>query len=135
MGESKTIQEIEEKLFSGPLPDVIAKLNYVRRLERTWQLIERDYADPFLRLEIAAKASGVNKNHLNALFCQTTNLTFYQLLIRYRMLKAITMMNTKNYSLLEIALQNGFGSLTTFERNFRKLIGTTPKEFRRNLDF
>jgi hypothetical protein len=76
VGESKTIQEIEEKLFSGPLPDVIARLNYVRRLERTWQLIERDYADPDLRLEMAAKASGVNKNHLNALFCQTTNLTF-----------------------------------------------------------
>lgn len=44
-------------------------------------------------------------------------------------------MNTKNYSLLEIALQSGFGSLTTFERNFRKLIGTTPKEFKQGLDF
>ena len=135
MGKSKTLQEIEKKLFLQPLPYVIAKLNYIRRLERTWQLIERDYADPDLRLEIAAKASGVNKNHLNALFRKTAGFTFYQFLIRYRMLKAITMMNTKNYSLLEIALQNGFGSLTTFERSFRKLIGTTPKEFRRNLDF
>lgn len=72
MGKLKTIQEIEKKLFLQPLPDVIAKLNYIRRLERTWQLIERDYADPDLGLEIAAKASGVNKNHLNALFRQRT---------------------------------------------------------------
>jgi two-component system response regulator YesN len=74
----------------------------------------------------------VSKNHLNVLFRQMTTFTFYQLLIRYRLIKAATMIISKNFSLLEVALQNGFGSLNAFERNFRGLIGVTPKEFKSN---
>lgn len=122
--------EIEKKLFLEPLTDLTLKLAYIRRLERMWQLIENDYADPTLTLEKAAQASGINKNHLNVLLRQTISFTFHQLLTRYRLLKAIGMMRAKNYNLLEIALHNGFGSLNTFERNFRCLLGTTPKHFK-----
>lgn len=122
--------EIEKALFYQSLANLIAKLAYIRRLERMWQLIENEYADPALTLEKAAMASGINKNHLNVLLRETTNLTFHQLLIRYRVLKAVSMMRAKNYNLLEIALHNGFGSLNTFERNFRCLLGTTPKDFK-----
>lgn len=128
-------RSIEEKLFLEPLSKLIARLSYIRRLERAWQLIEADYADPKLTLEKAATISGTNKNHLNILFRRTTAFTFHQLLIRYRVLKAIIMMMNRNYSLLEIALQNGFGSLNTLERNFRNLLGATPKEFRHKQDF
>lgn len=126
----KSIQEIETELFLRPLADVVTRLSYVRRLERVWQLVESDYADLGLTLGKAAKVAGANKNYLNVLFRQTTTLTFHQFLVRYRMFKAISMMRTRNYSLLEIALQSGFGSLNTFERNFRFLLGTTPKKFK-----
>jgi AraC-like DNA-binding protein len=125
-----TMLEIEKTLFLESLTNLIARLAYIRRLERMWQLIENDYADPELTLEKAAMASGVNKNHLNVLLRQTTTFTFHQLLTRYRLLKAVGMMSAKNYNLLEIALHNGFGSLNTFERNFRCLLGTTPKDFK-----
>jgi AraC-like DNA-binding protein len=130
MDNSAAMPEIESRLFLQPLSGVVVKLNYFRRLERAWQLIERNYTDPELSLEIAAKASGANKNHLNVLFRQTTSFTFHQLLIRYRLLKAIEIMKVKNHSMLEIASRTGFGSLNTFERNFRKLIGTPPKRFK-----
>ena len=131
---SKKGREIEQQLFSQPLFEVVAKLSYFRRLERAYQLIEAEYADPKLNLEQAARVSGANKNHLNTLFRQTTNFTFHQFLIRYRLLKAINMMKAKNYSLLEVALQNGFGSLSTFERNFRRVLGIAPKQFKGNRD-
>jgi AraC-like DNA-binding protein len=131
----KTAQNVESKLFLQPLPDLVAKLSYFRRLERTWKLIEKDYVDSDLDLERAAKASGTSKNHLNVLLRQTTGFTFYQLLIRYRLSRAITMMGSRNYSLLEIVLENGFKSRNSFENNFRRLIGTTPKKFRDNRDF
>ena len=124
----KAIRGLEEELFKEPLRAVIVKLTYRRRLARTWQLIEAEFDSPALTLERAGRESGLNKNHLNVLFRQTTSFTFHQFLVRYRLLRAITIMPRKNYSLLEIALQVGFGSLTTFERNFRKLIGISPKE-------
>lgn len=128
-------QDVERKLFMQPLPDLVAKLSFFRRLERTWQLIEKDYVDSDLGLERAARLSGVSKNHLNVLLRQTTGFTFYQILIRYRLSRAISMMESKNYSLLEIILGNGFRSRHSFEKNFRRLIGTTPKKFRDNRDF
>jgi AraC-like DNA-binding protein len=129
------LQQIENKLFLQPLADLVAKLSYFRRLERTWKLIEKDYADSGLRLEKAARVSGISKNHLNVIMRRATGFTFYQLLIRYRLLRAITMMRSRSYSLLEIVLETGFGSLNTFEKNFRSVIGLTPKEFRNLRDF
>jgi len=126
----KSIQKVEKELFSRPLVDVVAELSYVRRLERVWQLVESDYTDPDLTLGKAARAAGTNKNYLNVLFRQATTFTFHQFLVRYRVLRAISVMRTRNYSLLEVALQSGFGSLNTFERNFRTLLRTTPRRFK-----
>ena len=126
--------EIEEKLFLQPLGNLIARLTYDGRLERAWRRVEKDYADPNLTLGDVASSSGANKNHLNVLFRQNTRLTFHQLLVRYRLARALEMMQTRNYSILEIALENGFGSVNTFERNFRVVLGTTPGVFRKQQD-
>jgi AraC-like DNA-binding protein len=126
------MHDIEHMLFLEPLPELIARLTYRRRLAKTWALVESSYRDADLSLQRAASVSCIHKDHLNVLLRQTTAFTFHQLLVRYRLFKAITMMEAKNYSFLEIALQNGFTSLTTFERNFRKCLGTTPREFKRN---
>lgn len=132
MDKIETLQEVEIKLFLQPLTDLIAKLSYFRRLERMWQLIENNYADTSLTLEKVASVTGINKNRLNILLRRATGFTFLQLLNRYRLLKAISMMMAKNYNLLEIAIHNGFNSLTTFERNFHSYIGTTPRDFKNN---
>lgn len=126
--------QIENKLFLQPLADLVAKLSYFRRLERIWELIERDYADSDLGLEKAARVSGTSKNHLNVMMRRATGFTFYQLLIRYRLLRAVIMMRSKNYSLLEIVLETGFGSLNAFEKSFRRVMGLTPREFRKSRD-
>jgi two-component system response regulator YesN len=128
------VGELEKKLFQQRLPALITKLGYSRRLGRAWQLIERDYADPNLSLERAAKVSGLSKNHLNVLLREKAGFTFYQLLIRYRLSRALNAMKLRNYSLLEIALENGFRSLNAFEIHFRNVLGTTPKKFRENRD-
>jgi AraC-like DNA-binding protein len=133
--KSKSIQEIEQQLFSQPLSALTIKLSYFRRLERVWQVIEKEYSNPRLSLERIAKLGGISKNHLNVCMRQSTGLTFYQLLIRYRLLQAIGMMKAHNYSLAEIATGNGFGSLNAFERNFRRFIGVTPGEFKGDRDF
>lgn len=124
-------QEIERKLFLQPLSDITNNMAYSRRLERTWQFIENYYSNPALNLKDAARAIGLSQNHLNQLLRKTTNFTFYQLLTRYRLLNALSMMNTKNYSILEVAMKNGFGSLNSFERHFRHILGITPREFRK----
>jgi two-component system response regulator YesN len=129
------MQQIENHLFQQPLADLVAKLGYFRRLERIWKLIEKDYADSDLDLATAARVSGISGNHLNVMMRRETGFTFYQLLIRYRLFQALTMMRSRNYSLLEIVMKTGFGSLSAFERSFRSVVGLTPSEFRNFRDF
>ncbi|MEK6303698.1 MAG: AraC family transcriptional regulator [Acidobacteriota bacterium] len=125
-----TIKEIEKKLFSRPLADIVANLEQDQRLRRAWQLIERDYADPDLDLQQAARESGASKNHLNLLMRQTTGFTFHQLVIRYRLLRAIATLKDRNHNLLEVALSSGFGSLGGLERNSHTLLGVAPVHLR-----
>lgn len=127
-----TIREIEKKLFSRPLADIVTNLEQDQRLRRAWQLIERDYTDPDLDLQQAERESGASKNHLNLLLRQTTSFTFNQLLIRYRLLRAMDMMSGKNQNLLDVALDSGFGSLSAFERNCRTILGRPPRALKQN---
>ncbi len=133
--QSNTLQEIESKLFMHMLSDLIAKLSRSRQLDRCWKLIEEDYSDSNLNLEEAARLSGISRNHLNHRLRQMTSFTFHQLLTRYRLLRVVAMMADENYSLLEIALENGFGSLRSFQRNFRTIVGESAQRFRKRLDF
>jgi AraC family transcriptional regulator len=126
-------EELERKLFGQPLAGLTAKLRSSRRLKRCWQLIESHYEDPNLGLERAAKIAGISKNHLNVRLRLACDLTFHQLVIRYRLLRAIGAMARTNLTVLEIALANGFGSLSSFERQFRAIIGETPQSSRERL--
>jgi AraC family transcriptional regulator len=124
-------EDFEEILFAQRLCDLVVKLHSDRRLERAWQLIETGFSDRRMSLDEAGRGSGTAKNHLNVLLRRTTTFTFYQLLTRYRLYAAILMMKSTERNLLDIALDNGFGSLTTFERNFRSVIGGTPQNFKK----
>lgn len=124
------IQEIEKKLFLQLLCDLAESLEHDPRLGRVWGLIERDYSDPELNLERAARESGASLNHLNVLLRRATGFTFHRLLTRYRLLRATDMMSGKNQNLLDVALDSGFGSLSAFERNCRTILGTPPRDLR-----
>jgi AraC-like DNA-binding protein len=125
------MNDLEIRLFRQPLSELALKLSYYRRLERLWLWILNNYDDPEPTLEIAARASGVSKNHLNVLLSRTVGLTFHELLTRYRLLKAIEMMGAKDYSVTEVAEASGFGSCWSFERNFRRVMGCSPQDLRR----
>lgn len=118
-------------MFLQRLCDLVSKLCVDPRLERTWKLIESRYSDPGVSLSEAGRQSGAAKNHLNVLLRRTTTLTFHQLLTRYRLYAAILMMGSSDFNLLDVALETGFGSLNTFERNFRAVVGCTPQHFKR----
>jgi AraC-like DNA-binding protein len=128
--EELDLQEIENILFSRPTPDLVRLLSYYRRLARAWNMIQTCYRDTNTQLDQAATFCGVSKNHLNVLLRRMSGFTFHQLLTRYRVLKAIEMIKEKNYSMIEVAFESGFGGVNTLERQFRRLIGLTPTQFK-----
>lgn len=112
------------------LERVRQKIVYSRRLEHLWEFIEESYSDPDIRLTNAAQRSGVSQDHLNILLRRFANITFHDLLSRYRIEKCLQLLGERNYTLTEIYSRCGFNSPTTFDRQFKRWVGCLPSEYR-----
>jgi AraC-like DNA-binding protein len=123
------LASLELMVFEKPLSELAASLGSDPRLERLWVLIAVQYGDPELTLERAAKASGLCANRLNVLLRRKVGLTFHQILVRYRLLRAARMVAACQGTTLEVAFKVGFGSVRAFERNFRRTFGLAPGRF------
>ena len=122
---------LERWLFADSLSDVVSRLQYYHRLEEVWRMIEGRYWDASLSLDHACHRGRISRAHLNHLLRRTTSFSFHSLLSRYRVRQSIDMIWKRNYSLSYVASHNGFGSLSGFQRNFRKLVGWRPVDYRR----
>lgn len=121
----------EIQIFYQPLGRLYRQLAPKRGLNRLSHLFEQRYLEPSFGLKIAATECGIEKNHLNFLLRRTIGLTFHQLLIRRRVFRALELMRTTDLNLLEIAFESGFGSPSSFARNFARVLGDSPSEYRK----
>ena len=112
------------------LDRVRRKIDYSRRLQHLWLFIEESYSDPDIRLQDAAQRSGVSHDHLNILLRRFANITFHDLLSRYRIEKCLELLYERNYTLTEIYSRCGFNSPTTFNRQFKRWVGCLPSEYK-----
>ena len=92
------------------------------------------YLDSNISLKELAQVSGINSHHhFCRLFKQSTGIAPYQYVIGQRVKKAKQLLKQKDLPLVEIALSCGFSNQTTFSRTFRKCVGTTPKNYRKQI--
>jgi AraC-like DNA-binding protein len=122
---------LEISLFERPVKALEEKIKYYRRLANAYSLIKTDYVNPELSLSSATKACGIQKDHLNVLLKRVLNLTFYRFLTRYRILSAAKLFQDHDFSILEATLNVGFGSISSFERNCKKILQITPSTLKR----
>ena len=83
-----------------------------------------------VKLEQIARALNVSTFHFCRRFKLETGLTFVEYLSRVRIEQAKLLLHNTHLRISEIAYEIGFQSLTHFNRTFRKLVGTSPTEYR-----
>ena len=83
-----------------------------------------------LNEKMLAKEFGYHPRYLSYLINQTFGVSFKQLLNEYRIRRATEMLQKEQMNITEVYLATGFESQSTFNRNFKKIIGITPKEYR-----
>lgn len=85
-----------------------------------------------LDLEEIAENARLSKRTLNRRFLEQVGHTPIQWLLRLRMRRAQHLLaNTRN-SIERIASQVGAGSPAVFRKHFRRIVGTSPQEYRRS---
>ncbi len=93
--------------------------------------IHSNYADPITREDLARHV-GMSEDYLTYCFRQELGMTPIDYLNRYRVLQAQRLLVDTDKSITTIALDVGFSSSSYFSRMFRRQVGQSPEEYRRN---
>lgn len=102
------------------------------RLKRALELLEGDLAGARPLTQIAHRL-GLRSTSFSRGFKQSTGVSPHKYLLCHRISRAKEMMRDQTRSLTEIALDCGFGSPSHFSVVFRRIVGTSPREYRRSL--
>lgn len=99
-------------------------------VDRAIGYIQSHLTDKLSVEEIAANA-GYSSSYFSHLFAEETGLSPYQFVVKSRIEHAQQLLKTTRQTVQEIAFQCGFNSAANFCYTFRKLVGTSPHEYRR----
>jgi AraC family transcriptional regulator len=101
----------------------------------TYQLNQvLDYIDAGLaeeiRLSDLAELLGMSPFHFGRMFKQSLGISPHQYVIQQRIERAKSLLKHSDRAIIEIALECGFTSHSHLSKQFRKVVGMTPKAFR-----
>jgi AraC-like DNA-binding protein len=81
-------------------------------------------------LESAAAHFGFNQTYFSILFKKKASVTFSQKMQEIKMEQAKRLLTTTNLTIEEIAVLTGFSEKSYFHRNFKRITGMTPHQYR-----
>jgi AraC family transcriptional regulator len=84
-----------------------------------------------IRLMDIAERLGMSQYYFSRLFKQSTHISPYQYVIQQRIDRAKHLLKTTSMSMSEIADQTGFSHQSQLTNQFRKIVGTTPSNYRK----
>ncbi len=101
-------------------------------LRRAIDLTEVRLAETITAGEVARRVS-LSERSMQRRFREDVGMTWSETLTRLRMIHAVQLLAEDDLSIIQIAGDSGFGSLSAFNRAFRSFAGGTPTEFRKAL--
>lgn len=120
-----------EKIFSD---DGKADLESLQKLLPALALVDKNYSSE-LSLDDVSAAAGLNKYYFCRLFKKACGIGFSEYLNLVRVFKAEKMLKKTNKTVLEIAFDTGFSSVSYFNSIFKKYKGCTPTSCRNAVKF
>ncbi|WP_298508489.1 AraC family transcriptional regulator [uncultured Kordia sp.] len=121
----------KRKIVSSAEEEMFQELQ--TRLEKIF-ISNKPYLDEELTLNKLAQMISTTDKKLSGLLNQHMNITFYDLVNKYRVAAVKEKLASKdfeNYTLLGIAYDCGFKSKTSFNRIFKKETGLSPSQYKK----
>lgn len=100
-------------------------------VEQALSFTKQHYADPELSIQKVCGHLHISSGYFCAIFKKEVQLTFLQYLMQIRMEAAKELLRSTDLKSFQIAEQVGFAEPNYFSFCFKKHIGTSPKEYRK----
>jgi AraC family transcriptional regulator len=101
-----------------------------RRLRKVLDYIGENLAEDLSLSQLAAVA-GMSPHYFSQLFKQSMGRSPHSFVLSQRIARAKECLRNRYCSVLDAGLEAGFQNASHFARMFRKLVGVTPRQFRR----
>ena len=121
---------VDREVARLPAARPATRAELYRRLHLAKELADSAFESP-LTLEDLAGVAGLSPNHLLRTFKQAFGQTPHQYLIERRLEHACRLLAQTDQPVTEICLAVGFASLGAFSWLFRRRVGVSPAEYRR----
>ena len=99
---------------------------------RICEFIAENFREDIDSTDIASAASVHPKYAMNV-FKKSTGMTLNDYVNLMRLSYAQAMLMLDDINVLQVAMDSGFGSLSAFNKSFRKISGMSPSDFRRDV--
>ena len=98
-------------------------------IRRITEYVEANYADK-ITLEELSRISQYNRTYISTFFKNTMGMNFYEYLTRIRFQHALFELATTQKPFTQVAIDNGFPDLKSFNNRFTETFGRRPAEYR-----
>ncbi|MCM1135311.1 MAG: AraC family transcriptional regulator [Clostridium sp.] len=85
-----------------------------------------------VKIDELAKMCHISETHFRRVFGECMQMTPVEYINRVRVRGACDALERTNKSVGDIAAETGFGTVSTFNRNFRQITGVSPQQWRKN---
>ncbi|MDF2815499.1 MAG: hypothetical protein K0Q81_1699 [Paenibacillus sp.] len=137
LDEDETLMEIEQR-FTRILTDLYHHIGLIRErrnnhivLKQVRDYIEEHYGDTGMSLTYLSDQFGINGKYLSRLYKEEFGENFGEHLMQIRMEHAKKMLLDSASSIQDIAEKVGYTTSIAFIRVFKKVVGTTPGDYRK----
>lgn len=128
--KEKKVEKLMEKTKSGEEPEVIyvkqdADNDYVQQI---LDATKERYGEK-ISMEGFAEEFGVSSSYLSRKFKEATGFTYLDFLNKYRVQKAIKLLEKGTYKVYEVSDLTGFSDYKHFNAVFKRYTGQAPSDF------
>ncbi|MDI9875151.1 helix-turn-helix domain-containing protein [Flectobacillus rivi] len=126
--EAKPIKKYEKSTLTEEIQDqTLERLEVLMRKEKLF--LREDFSLPFL-----AKKLGVSPHHLSQILNESLGQSFFDYAAQWRIVEAqrlLVSLENQHIKIEEIAEMVGYNSKSAFNTAFKKIVGQTPSQYRK----
>ena len=114
----------------GEVRSVVGAGGAMQHIEEMLRYIANNYCDPISVTDVADHV-GLSPSYAMTLFRRVVGVPIKEHITRIRLSHAQMLLSNSDAKILSIAMDSGFGSLSSFYESFQSHLDTTPSVFRR----